>query len=125
MDPKDALRAAVVAYALQFVGNPYVHGGRSLVTGTDCSGFTSLVYQHFGYSLSYTPAGQSEQYTRVPVSTIKPGDLLFYSNSQKYLGHVALYIGNGQIVHAGTVETGIIVSNAYYRDPLFAVRVIN
>ena len=125
VDPKDALRAAVVAYALQFVGNPYVHGGRSLVTGTDCSGFTSLVYQHFGYSLSYTPAGQSEQYTRVPVSTIKPGDLLFYSNSQKYLGHVALYIGNGQIVHAGTVETGIIVSSAYYRDPLFAVRVIN
>ena len=125
VDPKDALRNAVVAYALQFVGNPYVHGGRSLVTGTDCSGFTSLVYQHFGYPLSYTPAGQSEQYVRVPLDSIKPGDLLFYSNSQKYLGHVALYIGNGQIVHAGTVETGIIVSSAYYRDPLFAVRVIN
>ncbi|MBQ4001339.1 MAG: C40 family peptidase [Lachnospiraceae bacterium] len=125
VDPKDALRNAVVAYALQFVGNPYVHGGRSLVTGTDCSGFTSLVYQHFGYPLSYTPAGQSQQYTRVPLDSLKPGDLLFYSNAQKYLGHVAMYIGNGQIVHAGTVETGVLVSSAYYRDPLFAVRVIN
>ncbi len=121
----DALRNAVVRYALQFVGNPYVHGGRSLVTGTDCSGFTSLVYQHFGYSLSYTPSGQSEQGTRVDLSRIQPGDLLFYSNSQKYLGHVALYIGNGQIVHAGTEATGILVSSAYYRDPLFAVRIIN
>ena len=113
-----------MAYALQFVGNPYVHGGRSLVTGTDCSGFTSLVYQNFGYYLSYTPAGQAEQGIRVPLNELLPGDLLFYSNSYKYLGHVALYIGNGQIVHAGTEATGIFVGSAYYRDPLFAVRII-
>ena len=120
----DALRNAVVQYALQYVGKPYVHGGRSLETGTDCSGFTSLVYQHFGYYPSYTPAGQADQYPHVDLSQLKPGDLLFYSNSQKYLGHVALYIGNGQIVHSGTEATGVLISSAYYRDPLFAARVI-
>ncbi len=123
-DQAAAQRNAVVAYALQFVGNPYVHGGRSLITGTDCSGFTHLVYENFGYWLDYTPAGQSNQGVPVDLSALQPGDLLFYSNSQKYLGHVAMYIGNGQIVHAGTVETGIIVGSAYYRDPLFARRII-
>ncbi|MBR3036526.1 MAG: SH3 domain-containing protein [Lachnospiraceae bacterium] len=128
-DANAALRNAVVAYALQFVGNPYVSGGRSLVTGTDCSGFTSLVYQHFGYSLDYTPAGQAGQGVLVmnaPVSEdqLLPGDLLFYSNSYKYLGHVAMYIGNGQIVHAGSPETGIHVRSAFYRAPLFARRII-
>lgn len=120
----DPLRNAIVAYALQFVGNPYVHGGRSLETGTDCSGFTSLVYQHFGYSLSWTPSGQSTQGVQIDLSQIQPGDLLFYSNSQKYLGHVAMYIGNGQIVHAGTEATGIFVGSAYYRDPILAVRIV-
>ena len=123
-ETSDSLRNAIIAYAQQFVGNPYVSGGRSLETGTDCSGFTSLVYQHFGYSLSYTPAGQSEQGVRISVAEAQPGDLLFYSNSQKYLGHVAMYIGNGQIVHAGTPESGIFVGSAYYRDPLFAVRIL-
>ena len=80
--------------------------------------------ENFGYWLDYTPAGQSNQGVPVDLSALQPGDLLFYSNSQKYLGHVALYIGNGQIVHAGTVETGIIVGSAYYRDPLFARRII-
>ncbi len=122
---QNSLRNAVVAFALQFVGNPYVHGGRSLVYGTDCSGFTSLVYQNFGYYLDYTPAGQAAQLVEVPLDQILPGDLLFYSNTQKWLGHVAMYIGNGQIVHAGTPETGIFIASAYYRQPLFARRVIN
>ena len=124
-DALAAQRNAVVSYALQFVGNPYVHGGRSLVTGTDCSGFTSLVYQNFGYYLSYTPEGQSGQGVRVDINDLRPGDLLFYSNSIKYLGHVAMYIGNGQIVHAGTEATGIEVRSAFYRQPLFANRIIN
>ena len=124
-DALNATRNALVAYALQFVGNPYVHGGRSLVTGTDCSGFTKLVYQHFGYNdLVWYPAGQAEQGIPADLSDLKPGDLLFYSNAQKYLGHVAIYIGNGQIVHAGTEETGILVMSAYYRNPLFARRFI-
>ena len=123
-DTVTALRNAVVAYALQFVGNPYVHGGRSLVTGTDCSGFTSLVYANFGYSLSYTPAGQSEQGIAVDLSDLRPGDLLFYSNSVKYLGHVAMYIGNGQIVHAANENYGIVIWSSTYREPLFARRII-
>ena len=124
-DALTAQRNAVVAFALQYVGHPYVHAGRSLETGTDCSGFTKLVYQHFGYDfLMWYPAGQAEQGIRVDLNDPKPGDLLFYSNSQKYLGHVAMYIGNGQIVHAGTEATGVITSSAYYRNPLFAVRII-
>ena len=124
-DPAAATRNAVVSYALQWVGHPYVHGGRSLETGTDCSGFTHLVYEKFGYYLDYTPRGQSVQYNRVDVGSIQPGDLLFYANSYSDLGHVALYIGDGQIVHAGTEETGIFVGSAYYRNPVCAVRVIN
>ena len=62
---------------------------------------------------------------RVDLNDLRPGDLLFYSNSYKYLGHVAMYIGNGQIVHAGTEATGICIWNAYYRNPLFANRIIN
>ncbi len=125
-DPASATRNAVVAFALQWVGHPYVHGGRSLDTGTDCSGFTHLVYQNFGVDwLDWTPRGQSVQGTRVDVGSIQPGDLLFYANSYSDLGHVAMYIGNGQIVHSGTVETGVIVSSAYYRNPVCAVRIIN
>ena len=118
-----ALRNAIVAYALQFVGNPYVHGGRSLVTGTDCSGFTFLVYQNFGISLgSYTPAGQMAGGRAVPLDQIQPGDLLFYPNDRTYpnVGHVAMYIGNGQIVHAGNESTGIQVREAFYRQPICA-----
>ena len=119
-----------------------MHGGRSLVTGTDCSGFTSLVYQHFGYTLSWTPIGQISQGTTVKnvyagssaitAADLLPGDLLFYTNSAKAnlpypsnIGHVALYIGNGQIVHAGTEESGIEIRSGFYRDPLIAVRIIN
>ncbi len=140
--PQAALRIAVIEYAKQFVGNPYVHGGRSLVTGTDCSGFTSLVYQHFGYTLSWTPIGQISQGTtvknvyagssKITAADLLPGDLLFYTNSAKAnlpypsnIGHVALYIGNGQIVHAGTEESGIEIRSGFYRDPLIAVRIIN
>ena len=118
-----ALRNAIVAYALQFVGNPYVHGGRSLVTGTDCSGFTYLVYQNFGiYLPSYTPAGQMNGGRAVPLDQIQPGDLLFYPNDRTYpnVGHVAMYIGNGQIVHAGNEATGIQVREAFYRQPICA-----
>ncbi|MBQ6550664.1 MAG: SH3 domain-containing protein [Lachnospiraceae bacterium] len=117
------LRNAIVAYALQFVGNPYVHGGRSLVTGTDCSGFTYLVYDHFGIRLpSYTPAGQMNGGRAVPLDQIQPGDLLFYPNNNTYpnVGHVAMYIGNGQIVHAGNESTGIQVREAFYREPICA-----
>ena len=117
------LRNAIVAYALQFVGNPYVHGGNSLVTGTDCSGFTYLVYLNFGiYLPSRTPAGQMYGGRAVPLDQIQPGDLLFYPNDRTYpnVGHVAMYIGNGMIVHAGNEATGIQVREAFYRQPICA-----
>lgn len=118
-------RADVVNYALQFVGNPYVYGGTSLTNGTDCSGFTMSVYAHFGYSLYRSSRDQIYNGTNIPVSQVQPGDLLFYSNNGKTIGHVAMYIGNGQIVHASTAQTGIIVSNMYYRTPCGATRIIN
>ncbi len=117
-------RSDVVAYALQFVGNPYVYGGSSLTSGTDCSGFTMSVYAHFGYSLCHSSSGQSGYGTRIGIYEVQPGDLLFYTNGGSSISHVALYIGNGQIVHASTERTGIIVSNAYYQTPCAAVSIL-
>lgn len=116
---------AVVDYALQFVGNPYVWGGSSLTNGTDCSGFTMSVYANFGYSLPHSSAMQATRGTEVDLSAVSPGDLIFYKNGGSTIGHVALYIGNGQVVHASTSTTGIIVSNMYYSTPCKAVRIVN
>lgn len=110
--------AAVASYALQFVGNPYVYGGSSLTNGTDCSGFTMSVYAHFGISLPHSSGAQrSVGYDVGGLANAQPGDLVCYS------GHVGLYIGNGQIVHASTAKTGIKVSNANYRQVLSVRRI--
>uniref|UniRef100_UPI0040569AD6 C40 family peptidase n=1 Tax=Acetatifactor sp. TaxID=1872090 RepID=UPI0040569AD6 len=107
---------AVAEYALQFVGNPYVYGGSSLTNGTDCSGFVMSVYANFGVSLPHSSAADRKQgYAVDGLANAQPGDLICYS------GHVALYIGDGQIVHASTSKTGIIVSNADYKK-ILAVR---
>lgn len=113
----------LIEYAKQFLGNPYVWGGTSLTRGADCSGFTMRVFEHFGYSLSRTSAAQSNNGRRVSLSEIQPGDLLFYNHGSR-IGHVAIYIGNGQIIHASTERTGIIISNAYYTTPACAARII-
>lgn len=118
-----ATRDAIVAYALQFVGNPYVYGGTSLTNGTDCSGFTKGVMAKFGIGLSRTSRSQANQGRAISFSEARPGDLLFYGRGSS-IGHVALYIGNGQIVHASDETTGIIVSNCYYRDIIKCVNVI-
>ncbi len=108
----------VANYALQFVGNPYVYGGTSLTNGTDCSGFVMRVYENFGVSLPRTSASQrSSGYDVGGIDNAQPGDIVCYS------GHVGIYIGNGQIVHASTAKTGIIVSNATYRQPLCVRRI--
>ncbi|MBE5865838.1 MAG: NlpC/P60 family protein [Lachnospiraceae bacterium] len=109
--------AAVAEYALQFVGNPYVYGGSSLTNGTDCSGFVMSVYANFGVSLPHSSAADRSQGYAVEggLENAQPGDLICYS------GHVALYIGNGQIVHASTSKTGIIVSDAGYKR-ILAIR---
>jgi len=109
------LRQNIVDFALQYVGNPYVHGGNSLTKGTDCSGFTSLVYAEFGYSLSRTPSGQlSSNGTEIEYSDIQPGDIICYSSNGKTCTHVAIYIGDGQIVHAANSKKGIIIGKADY-----------
>lgn len=107
---------AVAEYALQFVGNPYVWGGTSLTNGADCSGFVMSVYANFGVSLPHSSASdRSQGYAVDGLANAQPGDLICYS------GHVALYIGNGQIVHASNKKTGIIVSQADYRK-ILAIR---
>lgn len=110
--------SSVASYALQFVGNPYVYGGSSLTNGTDCSGFTMSVYAHFGVSLPHSSGAQrSVGYDVGGLANAQPGDLVCYS------GHVGLYIGNGQIVHASSAKTGIKVSNANYRQVLSVRRI--
>ena len=104
----------IAAYATQFIGNPYVWGGTSLTNGTDCSGFTQSVLANFGISISRTAASQSGGGTAVDMSNLQPGDLLFYDNGSG-IGHVSMYIGNGQVVHASNEQTGIIVSSVDYR----------
>lgn len=104
----------VVSYALQFVGNPYVYGGSSLTKGADCSGFTMTVYAHFGYSLPHSSISQRSCGTAVKSADRQPGDLICY-NVQNGSGHVGIYIGNNQVVHAGNTSTGIHVSTWNYR----------
>ncbi len=107
---------AVAEYACQFVGNPYVWGGTSLTNGADCSGFVMSVYSNFGVSLPHSStADRNQGYAVDGLANAQPGDLICYS------GHVAIYIGNGQIVHASSSKTGIIISNAEYKK-ILAVR---
>lgn len=115
--------AAVVAYAKQFLGNPYVWGGASLTHGTDCSGFTMSVYAHFGYGLNRSSYTQVYNGTSVSMSNLQPGDLLFYKYNGSTISHVAIYIGGGQIIHASTESTGIIISGM--GSPCAARRIIN
>ncbi len=113
----------LIDYAMQFLGNPYVAGGNSLTTGTDCSGFTKLIFAQFGYDLPRTSADYLYVGTQIPLSALKPGDLILYKYGSR-IGHVAIYIGNNQIIHASTPRTGIVIGNAYYTTPYCAVRVI-
>ena len=119
----EELRRAIVDYALQYVGSNYVHGGTSLATGTDCSGFTCFVYADFGYSISRTPSGQYSGAGRsIDYSEIQPGDIICYSsNGGKSCTHVGLYIGDGQIVHAANSRKGVITSAADY-SPIIGIR---
>lgn len=116
----EELRTAIVDYAMQYLGNKYVHGGRSLASGTDCSGFTCYIYKDFGYSLSRTPSGQYSTNGRsVSYDEIQPGDIICYGKSK--CTHVGLYIGDGQIIHSANSRKGVIISNADY-DNILAIK---
>ena len=110
--------SGVASYALQFVGNPYVWGGSSLTNGADCSGFIMSVYAHYGISLPHSSYALRNVGRKVSYSEAQPGDIICYS------GHVALYIGGGQIVHASNKRDGIKVSNATYRSIITVRRVL-
>lgn len=113
-------RVDLVNYALQFVGNRYVWGGTSLTKGVDCSGFTMKIYQKYGIYLPHSSRAQPGHGTKISRSEIRPGDLIFYG-SGKSINHVAIYIGNGQVVHASNSRDGIKISNAFYRTPVCIV----
>ena len=115
-----ASRTALIAYAQQFLGNPYVYGGTSLTKGADCSGFVMSVFSHFGISTGRSSRDQAARGKTIPVSEVKPGDLLFYA-SGSYINHVGIYVGNGKIIHSSTPATGICYAPSNYRTPCKAV----
>lgn len=119
-----SVRQQVVDYALQFVGGRYRYGGNDPHSGVDCSGFTRYVLQNAaGVSMNRSSGSQAVQGRSISAAEIQPGDLVFYSNGSR-INHVALYIGNGQIVHASTERTGIKTSNWTYRNPVKIVSVL-
>lgn len=115
------LREEIVNYAMQFLGNKYVHGGNSLTEGTDCSGFTSLIYADFGYSIGRTPSGQLSSAGRaIDYSEIQKGDIICYGKNGKCT-HVAIYIGDGQIIHEANARKGVVIYQADY-DTILGVK---
>ena len=119
----EELRQGIIDYAMQYLGNRYVHGGSSLSGGTDCSGFTCFVYAEFGYSISRTPGGQYSGAGRgISSEELQPGDIVCYSsNGGKSCTHVGLYIGGGQIIHSANSRKGVIISAVDY-SPIIGMR---
>lgn len=118
------VRVDLVEYAKQFLGNPYVWGGTSLTKGADCSGFVLSIYKKYGYKLPHYSGSQANCGTKIKFSEIQPGDLIFYNNDKGVIGHVAIYIGNEQIIHASSPKSGIKISKYNYRTPAKYVRIL-
>ncbi|MCL2050101.1 MAG: NlpC/P60 family protein [Lachnospiraceae bacterium] len=117
------IRVDVCEYAKKFLGNPYVWGGTSLTKGADCSGFVQSVFRNFGVRLPRSSVQQAGVGTKISLSDIKAGDLIFYARGGR-IDHVAIYIGGGQVIHASTARTGIRISRYNYRTPHAIRRVL-
>ena len=117
----------VATYAKRYVGGRYVYGGNSLTNGVDCSGFTQQIMKRFGVSIARSSRAQyASSGSKVSAKEILPGDLVYYGSNGKSIDHTAIYIGNGQIVHASDARSGIKVSKLYYGKPLIGIkRVLN
>lgn len=113
----------VVNYALQFVGYPYVYGGNSLTNGTDCSGFTKLIYAEYGVYLPRTAYEQAFAGVHIDLEDIMPGDIVV-SGYDGVVGHASIYIGNEQLVHALNSNVGIVITSMYIMPILDVRRVI-
>lgn len=119
-----SIRQNLVNYALQFVGRPYRAGGNDPHVGADCSGFVKYVMQNgAGIAMNRSSGAQASQGRAISADAMQPGDLLFYAKGSR-INHVAMYIGNGQIVHASTERTGIKISNWNYRTPVRIVSML-
>ncbi len=108
----------IAKFACKYIGYPYVAGGTSLTNGADCSGFVLAVFKNFGYSLPRSSYAQSGAGKGVSYSEAQPGDIIYYG------GHVGIYIGNGQIVHASTERSGIKITSATYRNIITVRRIV-
>lgn len=117
-------RVELINLAKEHLGERYVWGGTRLGVGVDCSGFTQALYRAMGYSIPRTSRSQAASGTKISESQLKPGDLVFYGSSS-YINHVAMYIGNGQVIHASNRRDGIKISNMKYRSPVKYVRYIS
>lgn len=118
------VRVELCEYAKQFVGNPYVWGGTSLTKGADCSGFVLSVYKKFGVKLPHYSVSQSNSGTKISKDELQAGDLIFYANSSGTINHVAIYLGNNQVIHASNPKSGIKISKYNYRTPVKYVRIL-
>ena len=122
--PEETLRNSIVDYAMQFLGGPYVWGGESLTNGCDCSGFTMLIYRHFGYSLTHYSGSQANEGKRITSAEMQPGDLIFYTDRYGTINHVTMYIGNGKCIGAQSSRAGIDIRSWDYRTPVRIVSVL-
>ena len=121
-----SVRQNIVTYAMQFLGNAYVWGGNDPHTGADCSGFVKYVYKHVA-DITLPRVSYEQCYSGSKISSLemKPGDLIFYANVEGTVNHVAMYIGNGTIIHAASRNSGIKLSEWNYRTPKYILKVLN
>lgn len=121
-EPETYLGEEVIQYAKQFLGNPYVYGGNSLTRGVDCSGFVQQIYKKFDIDVERSSRSQyASNGVKVSKNDLLPGDLIFYGNNG-YIDHVAIYAGNGEIIHASTPRTGITMGDLYYGKPIIGIK---